>query len=540
MPWCRSTADSRCDGGSRSATGVTTAIAAGNPDGSDGRDDVDVLPEGWRVVLDRSVSLVSDGTALLGGRPGRLMTLTPAGRKALGTLLVEEPGVPDRAARRLGRRLVDAGMAHPRPPPTALGPGGLTVTVAVPVRDRAEELDGCLASLGRAYPVVVVDDGSVDPAAIAAVCRRHDARLLARTTNDGPATARNDALTVVESDIVVFVDSDCRMVPAAVDALLPYFADPAIGAVAPRVRPRPVAGVRSRTLVDRYATARSALDMGAEEGPVGPGRAIRYVPAAALLVRRRASGPGFDSRLRVGEDVDFVWRLGDRGWQVRYVPSVSAHHREPDGWIEHLGRRLRYGTSAGPLARRHPGRMAPVELRAGPAVVTAAVVTGRRRLAGLLWAAGCGVALRRLAGSKVSPVRVVGWQLAAPWWTLLGLARATSTVVVPGLCVFVVAGRRRRWAWVAILLGLSGMVDWWQRRPAVDPIRWTAVCLADDLAYGAGVWVGCLRTRTAAPLVPALHVPDPMAVARRARRARRARGGRGTIAVGGARGIRSD
>lgn len=532
MPWCRSTAGSRCDGGSRPATGVTTPITAGNPDGSDGRggsegrggsdggDGVDVLPEGWRVVLDRSVSLVSDGTALLGGRPGRLLTLTRAGRNALDTLLVDGPGVPDRAARRLGRRLVDAGMAHPRPPATALGPGRLTVTVAVPVRDRAEELDGCLTSLGRAHPVVVVDDGSEDPAAIADVCRRHGARLLARPTNDGPATARNEALAVIESDIIAFVDSDCRIIPAAIDALLPYFADPAIGAVAPRVRPRPVASVRSRTLVDRYATARSALDMGVEEGPVGPGCTIRYVPAAALLVRRRSSGPGFDTRLRVGEDVDFVWRLGDRGWQVRYVPSVNAHHREPDGWIEHLGRRLRYGTSAGPLARRHPGRMAPVEMRAGPAAVTAALVSGRRRLAGVLWAAGCGFALRRLSGSKVPAVRVVGWQLAAPWWTVLGLARATSTVVVPGLCVFVVAGRRRRWAWVAILLGLPGMVDWWQRRPAVDPIRWTAVCLADDLAYGAGVWVGCLRARTVAPLVPALHVPDPMTMFRQARRAR--------------------
>ena len=506
-------------------TGVTTGMAAGNRDesgdgdGTDVSDGADALPEGWRVVLDRSVSFVAGGTGLLGGRPGRLLTLTPAGRNALRSLL-DGSGVPDRAARRLGRRLADAGIAHPRPPVTTPGPGGITVTVAVPVRDRADELDGCLASLGRAHPVIVIDDRSEDPAAIAEVCRRHGARVLARLANGGPAAARNDALAVVESDVVAFVDSDCRIVPAAIDALLPYFADPAIGAVAPRVRPRPVANDSSGALLGRYATVRSALDMGADEGPVGPGCAIRYVPATALLVRRQAGGPGFDTRLRVGEDVDFVWRLADHGWQVRYVPSVSAHHREPDGWLEHLGRRLRYGTSAGPLARRHPGRMAPVELSAGPAAVTAALVSGRRRMAGVLWAAGCGLALRRLAGSKIPAVRVVGWQLAAPWWTVLGLARATSTVVVPGLCVFVVAGRRRRWAWAAVLLGLPGMVDWWQRRPAVDPIRWAAACLADDLAYGAGVWVGCLRARTVAPLLPTLHLPDPINSIAAARRAK--------------------
>ena len=66
-------------------------MAAGNRDESgdgdgtdvsDGADVADALPEGWRVVLDRSVSFVAGGTGLLGGRPGRLLTLTPAGRNA--------------------------------------------------------------------------------------------------------------------------------------------------------------------------------------------------------------------------------------------------------------------------------------------------------------------------------------------------------------------------------------------------------------------------------------------------------------------------
>jgi mycofactocin glycosyltransferase len=111
---------------------------------------------------------------------------------------------------------------------------------------------------------------------------------------------------------------------------------------------------------------------------------------------------------------------------------------------------------------------------------------------------------------------VVGWQLGGPWWTLLGLARAMSTVVAPGLCVLVAAGRGRRWAWAAVLLVLPATVDWWQRRPGMDPVRWAAVCLADDLAYGAGVWAGCIRARTVAPLLPAVRLPEPLAAARRA------------------------
>lgn len=47
-------------------------------------------------------------------------------------------------------------------------------------------------------------------------------------------------------------------------------------------------------------------------------------------------------------------------------------------------------------------------------------------------------------------------------------------------------------------------VDWYRDRPPMDPIRWTAVRIADDLAYGAGVWWGALQHRTVAPLLPDL------------------------------------
>ena len=74
------------------------------------------------------------------------------------------------AAGRLARKLTDAGLAHPRPPELTARPD---VTVLIPVRDRPVLLDRCLAALGRSYPVVVVDDGSCDPAAVAAVAAAH-------------------------------------------------------------------------------------------------------------------------------------------------------------------------------------------------------------------------------------------------------------------------------------------------------------------------------------------------------------------------------
>ncbi len=79
------------------------------------------LPDRFGLALDPSVRSFRDRTVLVGGVPGRVITLTAAGRRALASLLAEErertagPVPAPEEARRLGRRLVDAGMAHPRP-----------------------------------------------------------------------------------------------------------------------------------------------------------------------------------------------------------------------------------------------------------------------------------------------------------------------------------------------------------------------------------------------------------------------------------------
>jgi hypothetical protein len=53
------------------------------------------------------------------------------------------------------------------------------------------------------------------------------------------------------------------------------------------------------------------------------------------------------------------------------------------------------------------------------------------------------------------------------------------------------------------------LVDWWRRHPDLDPVRWSIACVADDVAYGAGVWAGCIRSRSFGPLVPSLRMGRP-------------------------------
>ena len=378
------------------------------------------------------------------------------------------------------------------------------MTVVVPVRDRAASLDRCLQAVGGGVPVVVVDDGSVDPSAVAAVAARHGARLLVRRLGGGPAAARGSALSQLTTELVAFLDSDCVPPPGWIDALAAHFTDPLVGAVAPRVRPAVVEG----GALPRFLAARSPLDMGRWEAAVGPMRAVPYVPTAALLVRRAALGGGFDRRLRYGEDVDLVWRMADAGWRVRYQPAVVVRHREPSSWGRLLARRFHYGTSAAPLARRHPGRLAPVVLRPWPSAAAALLLAGRPA-SGL---AAVGVA-GALLGRRLRQAGAPAWlgpegaaQAAAQ--TLLALGRAGTTLAGPALPLAATRWRRARWPAVALLAG-PPLAEWWRRRPTLDPVRWTAASVADDLAYGAGVWWGCLVHRSAGPLLPLARAPGP-------------------------------
>lgn len=428
--------------------------------------------------------------------------------------------------RGLAGRLVAAGMAHPRPPAGALrahrkassGPEDSipddsvpegrgpehTLTVVVPARDRVPLLDRCLASLGRRLPVVVVDDGSEDPVALGDACRRHGARVVSRPVSGGPAAARNDALGAVGTPLVAMVDSDCTVTEGWLEELVWLFGDPEIAAVAPRIRPRPPSVPGRPSVLARVAESLSPLDLGSEEGEVGPDRVVRYVPTTALVARRDALAGGFDATLSVGEDVDLVWRLVDAGWRVRYVPSTLVHHAEPGSWKAWLGRRFRYGLSAGPLAVRHGDRLAPVELGPWPTAVVLCVVVGRPGAAVALHTAASVRMAWRLRHTGVPSGLAVRWALQSAAWTAVGAGRAAATFAAPALAFWALRTRRGRLV-ATFSLVTPPLVDWWRKRPDLDPLRWVLASVADQWAYGAGVWVGCIRAGSFRPLIPTVR-----------------------------------
>ncbi len=475
-----------------------------------------------RFRADRSLRVLSsrdDLVPVLGGSPLRLWRLTPAGgaliaRLAAGADVAVGDGSPTGA---LVDRLLDVGALHPEPSslPTRFGPRD--VTVVIPVRDRAAALARLLGSLASfrdaGAGVVVVDDGSADGPAHRGVAEEHGAGHLRRDRPGGPAAARDAGIAVVTTPIVAVIDSDCEVPDGAGrwwEAPLRLLSDERTAAVAPRVRTP--AGPR---LLQRYEALRSPLDLGSEPARVSPGTRVSYVPAAALLLRTdayRAVG-GFDRDLHVGEDVDLVWRLAAAGHRVRYEPSVVVEHPARPGVLGWLRQRFVYGTSAAPLEARHPGQVAPARCSPWSAAGWSIAVLGPRRVGPLV---GMGV----LASSAaILPRRLEGvpaldaWRLAVHGHLGAGrqLARAVLRTWWPVGLVAAVPGSplrrpaRRALAIVAAVAVCDAAIE--ARRSgsnagAAMVATIAALAVADDMAYGAGVWWGCLGSRSLRSLLP--------------------------------------
>jgi mycofactocin system glycosyltransferase len=473
------------------------------------------VPPAFRVAVDRDTKQL-DARTLWGGSPARVLRLSAAGVAAWRELT--DVGVRSPAAGVLARRLTDAGLAHPRPPATG---APLDVTIVIPIRDRAAALKECLRALDHGHHVLVVDDGSADGAGIAAVARRHGATVIRRGVNGGPAAARNTGLAEVSTDYVAFLDSDCVAAPDWIARLAGHFADPLVAAVAPRV----VAAVEGSSRVARYGARFGSLDLGTREARVAAGTRVAYVPTAALLVRRAAleqiapAGEVFDESMRIGEDVDLVWRLHDAGWRVRFDPAVLVRHAEPASWSALLARRYRYGTSAGPLAIRHPASMAPVALSALPAATVAALLARRPLLAGASFAASVLSTARLLRTAELPTSGAVPACASAVRDAWLGIGRYACQFAAPVLVAGLVRGtgrragrggdrggrRRGRRAAVTGLLLAPAFAPSRGSGPVDLPTR-VVGRLLDDVAYGAGVWAGCLRARTFVALRPGVRI----------------------------------
>ena len=458
----------------------------------------------YRVASGVELVEVRGGPALLTWTPLRLVRVNAPLANLLkggGDLVPRSSGEA-----RVMDALLERGYMAYEPNPGRPDGGLPSVSVVIPVKDRAEELRRCLESLKRVrYPaeqleILVVDDGSRDETR--EVARSMGASVIpSGGEGRGPAAARTRGASVARGEILAFLDSDCAASEEWLAELAVTFEDPDVAAVGGRVN-----GMHASSALDRYEAEMSSLCLGAQGRSGQHGKDTFYLPSCNLLVRRRdfVESGGFREELQVAEDVDLSWRLRDRGRRIVYTPAGSIVHEHRNRLGAFLRRRFQYGTSEGLLQILHPERRKRMVLP--PALAASVLLLASSWLAASWLPAALGTALivvdalrfwakLRRQMLRVSPGRVLRARLR----TLASLVYYVSFHLVryygPALVLMGMAWPRFG-ALAAALALWSGAVDYRMRRPALGFPVFFGLYLAEHVAYGAGVFWGCLRRGT--------------------------------------------
>lgn len=383
-----------------------------------------------------------------------------------------------------------------RPPPWS------SVSVVIPVKDRAAELRRCLASLSSLrYPpanleVIVVDDGSSDNCP--EIAANWGARLLfSGGTGLGPSVARNVGAAAAGGEILAFIDSDCTASAEWLSQLIPVFGDPLVAAVGGKVE-----GLHTASMLDRYEAVMSSLSLGTRQVSAGKGEDTLYLPGCNLLVRRNVflRLGGFRRAMQVGEDVDLSYRIRDDGRRIVYLPTGIIHHEHRNRYASFMARRFDYGTSEEMLQRHHPLRKKrmpvppllaallflclTVPLTGGWGVLTALTV--------LLVDGGITrIKIQRL-GARIGFITLLAGRLRALGSLLYYLcAHLIRYYAVPLLLLcFLVPPLRS--VGIAVLL-CTTVVDYAVKKPKLFFLSFVYIYLLEQIAYGFGVLWGCLR-----------------------------------------------
>ena len=458
-----------------------------------------------RYSLDRTWRRPSAGDVVIAGSPTRAFRLTAGGRQIAESL--EHGSDVSDSARVLIERLVDAGAIHPLPDTSSSAADPTTITAVIPalVRDKesAAHLRRLVAGLAGLAAIVVVDDAS--PMSLDALeAGTTPVDVVRRPSNGGPAAARNTGLERVNTRFVVFIDTDVECRTDDIVTLASWLIASDASVIAPRIRTDDDGSV-----LGAYEAARSPLDMGDRPARVRGGTRVSYVPAAVLLCDTASlrSVNAFDESLRTGEDVDLVWRLDAAGLRCRYEPSIEVFHHRRTTLPEMIHQRRGYGESTASLRSRHGDVVAPARgswtsvgtwvsvaiglpLVAIATAITTTVVLSRKR--------------KFVPNNSIESLR-----LSAMTHLQVGrnLASAVTRVWWPIAVVLAVFSRRARLALCAAAL-VPALAEWWEKRPRLDPVRFTLLRILDDGAYGIGVWTSVLRHRDPAPLIPSIHAPS--------------------------------
>lgn len=224
------------------------------------------------------------------------------------------------------------------------------ISVIIPAHDAESTLASTVESAQRAGAdeIVVVDDGSRD--GTRSLAHRLDGvTVIERDRPGGPAVARNAGLGASTGDFVVFLDSDDRLMPTSLTALLAAMSTGVVAslgrflAVDDDDHPLDIGTWASEQL--RPVVRRRGHYIPSPRGFSSEALVTRLVtpPPSGIMVRRAVAIRigGYDVALRRSEDIDFLVRLSREGTLAAVNEVVVHYRRTPSQRSQATGARQR-------------------------------------------------------------------------------------------------------------------------------------------------------------------------------------------------------
>jgi GT2 family glycosyltransferase len=216
--------------------------------------------------------------------------------------------------------------------------------IVVVTHESGSEIGACLdAALKTGAEILVVDNASRDD-----TCRevvRRAVRLIANPDNRGFAAAANQGIRALRTPFVLLLNADARL-ETGLEPLIECCREPGVAGACGKLvdaAGRPQAGFAVRSLPSPAALICEVLLLNRlwPRNPVNwHYRCLGFdfsassdveQPAGAFLLLRRdvwMELGGFDEQFCPlwFEDVDFCWRIREKGYRVRYTPEAVAKH----------------------------------------------------------------------------------------------------------------------------------------------------------------------------------------------------------------------
>jgi asparagine synthase (glutamine-hydrolysing) len=258
------------------------------------------------------------------------------------------------------RRVLDAPAVTMEAQAPKLGDTRVDLSVIIVNWNTRDILRNCLTSVEThlsavSHEIIVVDNASSDRSAEMVAKEFPLVRLVRNVENVGFARANNQAMRVMRGQWFLLLNSDTVLI------------DDSVGRLFVRVRNEPELGIaHCRLLMPdgqlqystyRFPSIRLAVleDFGlykllsrARRGKVlssgyweqDEERDVDWVAGSFMLCPRRVfeeTGGFSEAYFMYGEDMEWCYRIRDRGWRIRYYPDASVVH------LDHSSSDIRWG-----------------------------------------------------------------------------------------------------------------------------------------------------------------------------------------------------